>query len=132
MHLVNYRRLGAIVSSSPNIEYENSRRNMMAHTLVLEEIMKEFDLLPVRFGTIAPDADTIKERLLAARYQELTELLEQMRDRMELGLKAFWYDGAAIAEAWTGSRLRLASGLGHRRLLSSPDVVADVTDFVTT
>ena len=98
VHLVNYRRIGAIVSSSPNIEYENSRRNMMAHTLVLEEIMKEFDLLPVRFGTIAPDADTIKERLLAARYQELTELLEQMRDRMELGLKAFWYDGAAIAE----------------------------------
>jgi Gas vesicle synthesis protein GvpL/GvpF len=89
VHLVNYRRIGAIVSSSPNIEYENSRRNMMAHTLVLEEIMKEFDLLPVRFGTIAPDADTIKERLLAARYQELTELLEQMRDRMELGLKAF-------------------------------------------
>ena len=41
-------------------------------------------------------------------------------------------DGAAIAEAWTGSRLRLTSGLGHRRLLSSPDVVADVTDFVTT
>ena len=98
VHLVNYRRIGAIVSSSPNIEYENSRRNMMAHTLVLEEIMKEFDLLPVRFGTIAPDADTIKERLLSARYQELTELLEQMRDRMELGLKAFWYDGAAIAE----------------------------------
>ena len=98
VHLVNYRQIGAIVSSSPNIEYENSRRNMMAHTLVLEEIMKEFDLLPVRFGTIAPNADTIKERLLAARYQELTELLEQMRDRMELGLKAFWYDGAAIAE----------------------------------
>ena len=31
-------------------------------------------------------------------------------------------DGAAIAAAWTGSRLRLTSGLGHRRLLSSPDV----------
>jgi pimeloyl-ACP methyl ester carboxylesterase len=41
-------------------------------------------------------------------------------------------DGAAIAAAWTGSRLRLTSGLGHRRLLSSPDAVADVTDFVTT
>src|SRR5499426_4302235 len=85
VHTVSYRRLAAVVSNSPNVEYENSRRNMMAHTLVLEEVMKEFDLLPVRFGTIAPDADTIKERLLAARYQELTELLEQMRDRMELG-----------------------------------------------
>lgn len=40
-------------------------------------------------------------------------------------------DGAAIAAAWTGSRLILTSGLGHRRLLSSPEVVALVTDFVT-
>jgi pimeloyl-ACP methyl ester carboxylesterase len=40
-------------------------------------------------------------------------------------------DGAAIAAAWTGSRLHRTSGLGHRRLLSSPEVVALVTDFVT-
>src|SRR5215831_16375108 len=37
---VNYRRLAAVVSNSPDIEYESSRRNMMAHTLVLEEVME--------------------------------------------------------------------------------------------
>src|SRR5262245_4713251 len=79
VHTVNYRRLAAVVSNSPHVEYENSRRNMMAHTLVLEEIIEQFDLLPVRFGTIAPDAGSVTERLLAPRYQELTELLEQMR-----------------------------------------------------
>src|SRR5215470_13562472 len=98
VHTVNYRRLAAVISSSPNIEYENSRRNMMAHTLVLEEVMKQFDLLPVRFGTIAPSAASLTERLLAQRYQEFTELAEQMRERIELGLKAFWHDGAAVAE----------------------------------
>ena len=71
---------------------------MMAHTLVLEEVMEQFTLLPVRFGTIAPDAGTIVTRLLASRYEEFTELLEQMRDRIELGLKAFWYEGAAFEE----------------------------------
>ena len=40
-------------------------------------------------------------------------------------------DGASIAAAWTGSRLHRTSGLGHRRLLTSPEVVALVTDFVT-
>jgi hypothetical protein len=30
----------------------------------------------------------------------------------------------------SGSRLRLTTGLGHRRLLRDPDVVADVVDFV--
>ena len=98
VHTVNYRRLAAVVSNSPNVEYESSRRNMMAHTLVLEEVMEQFDLLPVRFGTIAPATGSVEARLLAPRYQELTELLEQMRGRIELGLKAFWYEGAAVAE----------------------------------
>jgi pimeloyl-ACP methyl ester carboxylesterase len=39
-------------------------------------------------------------------------------------------DGAAIAAAWPGSRLHVTSGLGHRRLLRDPDVVAEVVDFV--
>jgi hypothetical protein len=38
-------------------------------------------------------------------------------------------DGAAIAAAWPSARLRLTDGLGHRRLLSDPAVVADVVDF---
>ena len=96
---INYRRLAAVVSDSPDIEYENSRRNMMAHTLVLEEVMAQFNLLPVRFGTIAPGAGSVTTRLLAPRYEEFTGLLEQMRDRIELGLKAFWHEGAALAAA---------------------------------
>jgi pimeloyl-ACP methyl ester carboxylesterase len=40
-------------------------------------------------------------------------------------------DGAAIAAAWPSARLHLTSGLGHRRLLRDPGVVAEVVDFVT-
>jgi len=98
VHTINYRRLAAVVSNSPNVAYENSRRNLMAHTLVLEEVMEQFSLLPVRFGTIAPDAEAVAARLLASRYGEFTELLEEMRDRIELGLKAFWYEGVAFDE----------------------------------
>lgn len=98
VHTINHRRLAAVVSDSPMVEYDNSRRNMMAHTLVLEEVMEEFDLLPVRFGTIAPDAETVEERLLAPRYDEFTQLLGGMANRIELGLRAFWYEGVAIEE----------------------------------
>src|SRR5262245_741779 len=98
VHTVNYRRLAAVVSNSPNVEYESSRRNMMAHTLVLEGVMGQSVLLAVRFGTTAPAAGSVEARLLAPRYQEFTELLEQMRGRIEVGLKAFWYEGAAVAE----------------------------------
>ena len=39
-------------------------------------------------------------------------------------------DGAAIAAAWSSARLHTTSGLGHRRLLRDPGVVAEVVDFV--
>jgi pimeloyl-ACP methyl ester carboxylesterase len=39
-------------------------------------------------------------------------------------------DGAAIASAWPGARMSRTSGLGHRRLLRDPDVVAEVVEFV--
>jgi pimeloyl-ACP methyl ester carboxylesterase len=40
-------------------------------------------------------------------------------------------DGAAIAAAWSRARLQVTSGLGHRRLLRDPDVIAEVVDFVS-
>lgn len=41
-------------------------------------------------------------------------------------------DGAAIAAAWPAARLRVTSGLGHRRILRDPSVVAEVVDFATS
>jgi pimeloyl-ACP methyl ester carboxylesterase len=41
-----------------------------------------------------------------------------------------WADGAAIAAAWPGARLLETSGLGHRRVLRDPVVVAAVARFV--
>jgi pimeloyl-ACP methyl ester carboxylesterase len=43
-----------------------------------------------------------------------------------------WSDSAAIAQAWPASRLVTTSGLGHRRILSAPAVVAELTGFVQT
>jgi hypothetical protein len=90
--------LAAVVSDSPVIEYDSSRRNMMAHTLVLEEVMREFTILPVRFGTVAPGVEAIQEKVLKRRYGELNGLLNEMEGRVELGLKAFWYEEVIFHE----------------------------------
>jgi pimeloyl-ACP methyl ester carboxylesterase len=42
-----------------------------------------------------------------------------------------WSDSAAIAASWPHSRLVTTSGLGHRRILRAPAVVAEVAGFVT-
>src|SRR5829696_41633 len=41
-----------------------------------------------------------------------------------------WSDSEAIARAWPGARLVTTTGLGHRRILRDPAVVAEVTGFV--
>jgi pimeloyl-ACP methyl ester carboxylesterase len=39
-------------------------------------------------------------------------------------------DGAAIAAAWPSARLHVTAGLGHRRLLRDPDVIAEIVEFI--
>ncbi len=98
VHTIHFMNLVAVVSDTPNREYEESRRNMMAHTLVLEEVMRQFTILPVRFGTVAPSTEAIEEQVLKRRYGELINSFEEVEDRVELGVKAFWYEEAIFRE----------------------------------
>lgn len=98
VHTVVYNDLAAVVSDSPVIEYDNSRRNMLAHTAVLEEVMAGNTILPVRFGMVAPGEAPLREQLLKRRYGELNKLLGRMEGKVELGLKAFWYEEVIYRE----------------------------------
>jgi hypothetical protein len=98
VHTINYKDLAAVVSDSPVVEYDNSRRNMMAHSAVLDEVMRDHNILPVRFGVVAPDATSISAQMLQRRYAELDKLLRKMDGKVELGVKAFWYEDVVYRE----------------------------------
>jgi len=98
VHTLNYRDLAVVVSESPIIEYDNSRRNMMAHSAVLDEVMREYTILPVRFGIVAPNTQAIMAQMLQRRYVEFDTLLVKMNGKAELGLKAFWYEDVVYRE----------------------------------
>ena len=85
---INYRDISAVVSNSPIIQYEARRVNMTTHEKVLEEIMKEFTVLPVRFSTISEhDDDSGILRILEKDYAKFDDLLTKMDGKKELGLK---------------------------------------------
>lgn len=90
VYCLPYRELAVVVSDSPPESYDRTRRNLMAHTRVLETLMQQYSVLPICFGIVAPDEPTIHEQLLVQRYDDLYAQIETMRDRIELGLKAFW------------------------------------------
>ena len=63
---------------------------------------------------------------VAARMPTPPLLLVHDREDAETG----WSDSAAIARAWPDARLVTTTGLGHRRILRAPAVVAEVAGFV--
>jgi hypothetical protein len=105
VHLVAAGGLGAVVSDSDVTDVETSRVNLIAHERVLEQVMAELPLLPVRFGTVTPPGDGLDDvrRLLVARRDEFSALLRDMERRVELGIKALWEDqGAVFADILAG------------------------------
>ena len=88
---IPYRDLSAVVSGIPMSKYVVSRETMTAHEKVLEGVMKDCTVLPVRFYTVAPSADEIRS-LLRRRHTEFKNLLRYLDNRVELGLKALWKD----------------------------------------
>jgi len=89
---IGYDDLSMVVSSYSLTEVAGTRENMVGHEKVIEEVMREFDsVLPVRFGTIASNADEIRS-LLDRRRREFKNALRDMDHKVELGVKAMWKD----------------------------------------
>ena len=85
-----------VVSRHPLTKLVVSRDNLITHEKVIETVMKEFDgVLPVRFGTIASNADEARI-LLDRRSREFKNLLRDMDHKVELGVKGRWKDIKAI------------------------------------
>lgn len=95
---VGYDDLSMVVSSCPMTKFVVSRENMLAHVRVIEKVMNEFDsVLPVRFGTVASNADEIRN-LLDRRLREFMILLRNMDHKVELGVKGLWKNMNVIFE----------------------------------
>lgn len=84
-----YQDLSCVISNSPMTKYVISRENMTAHEKVIEEVMKDYAVLPVRFCTIATCAEEVRD-LLRKRGVEFRNLLRDMDGKVELGLRAWW------------------------------------------
>lgn len=95
---IGYDDLSMVVSSYPMTKFIVNRENMLAHMRVIEKVMNEFDsVLPVRFGTVASNADEIRN-LLDRRLREFRSLLRNMDHKVELGVKGSWKNMKVIFE----------------------------------
>ena len=93
---ISYDELSGVISDAPIKKYATTRENTIAHEKAIEEVMRQgYTVLPVRFGTVADSAQEVRD-VLRKRYREFKDLLRDMDNKVELGVKASWLDMEAI------------------------------------
>jgi hypothetical protein len=91
VRLLRYRDLVAVVSDAPPRRMDITREHLLTHEGVILEAMQRGDVIPLTFGTIARNDNTVIDRLLKSAYSELLEQLKAIRGDIELDLKVLWH-----------------------------------------
>jgi hypothetical protein len=88
------RNVAAVVSASPLADYrglkrEQAVRYLVAHQRVVETVMQDLPVLPVKFGTVLPDEAWV-HRLLMQGGTLFRTTLEQIAGRVQMEVVVLW------------------------------------------
>jgi len=79
--------IAAVVSDAPIKKYRVAREYLICHEHAIEEVMKSYTVLPVRYATVAESEDKVG-KILEKEHNRFVNLLRYMEGKKELGLKA--------------------------------------------
>lgn len=102
--VVAHGSVAALTSDVPGDFLEAGRQELLAHTRVLEEAMEASVVLPMRFGVVMPDEETVHDRLLAPFAETLEAQLQEMDGKVEVTIKGIYDEEAILREAISESR----------------------------
>jgi len=90
--------VAALVSEVPGESVPGRAKNLTAHTEVLRAAMDGGTVLPMRFGVLMPDEETVKRDLLATREAWLTGMLDALDGRVEMTVSAMYREEVLLNE----------------------------------
>jgi hypothetical protein len=123
VYTLNYLELAAVVSDTGLPEIDPTRKNVLAHTLVQDGVLKKYTFIPMGFGIVAA-GDTAVHSLLEKNYQGLIIETKRLSGKIEVEVKVYWDDKALAGEnqvliGRVQSRVNSASGTAEaQRLLT--------------
>lgn len=96
VHIISYQDIAAVVSDSPFMPFdslpkETLLRNLAIYQAVIERVMKDHHIIPVKFGTTVQGEEELK-RILEKGYGQINSNLKEMEDKIELDVAALWSD----------------------------------------
>jgi hypothetical protein len=116
LRTVTAGEVAAIVSDAPAGEIQADREDLMAHSRVVEKALGRASVLPMRFGVVMPDADSVREQLLEEFHDELLAQLVELEGKVELHVQAVYEEEVLLREvlqAHPELRARGAALRGH-------------------
>ncbi|MGW0548696.1 GvpL/GvpF family gas vesicle protein [Streptomyces altiplanensis] len=96
LRTVDGQSLVAVVSDAPE-GLKAKRRDVLAHQSVLERLMADGSVLPLRFGALAPDDEAVRQ-VLDERADEYRERLSALDGCVEFHLKASCAEEALLRD----------------------------------
>lgn len=102
VYLIPYKDIAAVVSDSPVVPYdsipkETLVRYLAAHQSVIEQVMKNNTVIPMKFGTMAGDKEDVQEIFKRGHFQ-FKSALESMDNKIELDTVALWDNFNSVLE----------------------------------
>ncbi|MCG2762130.1 MAG: GvpL/GvpF family gas vesicle protein [Candidatus Atribacteria bacterium] len=96
VYTINYKDISCVVSNSPIQDYtsmlkETLGRLLIKHQTIIEKIMKDYTIIPMKFGTFVADNDEVI-KVLKRGYSKFRELFSMIDGKIELDLTAAWID----------------------------------------
>jgi hypothetical protein len=95
---VCFRKLAALTSVAPPGKVRARRADLLRHFDVLATAFERGTVVPLRFGIVFDDGDSLVRDFLEPRHDELAGLLRELRDRVELRVTAHYREEAVLAE----------------------------------
>lgn len=88
----------ALVSHLNTPELKLRREDVLTHARVVADAFSEGTVLPMRFGVVMRDSEEVSERLLTEHGDELAAQFAQLRDKVEMSVRATYEEEAVMRE----------------------------------
>jgi hypothetical protein len=101
---IAHGEVAALTSAVAEDFVEAGRQDLLTHSRVLEEVMQRSAVLPMRFGVVMPDEQTIKDRLLDPYAEELEAQLRELEGKVEVSIRGIYDEPTILREALAENR----------------------------
>jgi hypothetical protein len=90
VYSIPFRDIGAVVSEIGQPIQEATEGTILEHEAVVEKLMADFTVLPVRFQTVIDGRDNLLS-IMQSFYKDFKDNLKKLHNKLEFGIKVIWH-----------------------------------------